>query len=702
MEENQIPKKLVEKYNLFKDDNLKYSFLEINNFENEVNKENSMLNSTKEFAKSLENIYSKIYDYISTNKNTFNNTCLENDVKSLDYLFLVRSTIYLTRMVISKLENTELKKETFQTIYDELYEKFPKIFIVQYPKNEPSLIKDLETTINLTIERAEDIRNSSNKPGIMITSSMVYYNLKYIVDLNNSLQKFEEIKDFKDNSFFNNQTKAHEIILFDALITLKKLLNINMVIYFSYFLDENDLMNKEEDSQEWKDVGKIVWEVKPKADIDIQKKLSEIYAKMRARMFQMSKMMKEGGGKLQMIGNLVGNLFSSNQEQEHDMKKNFIKLYGFGVEPPKRTYKMNPMMKKMISMRLPSIKCRKKLYIRKEFKPITLEYIKELNDFMNGKISEPKDKNILLFNNFIVPEEISKKKLFATQLEKIEKDYYISTRIMNDSPLIFKGEINNTGNKNEFNNAIIIHINGGGFRSNNGFMMERYQRKWAKDMGVAVITIKKPEKEEDVYPATLNQFYQVYMWLMEHAKEELNMDIKKIIFSGDSAGGNLAMSFLFLLIGIKLFEKKDIKIPDLILMEYPNVTLEINKVMLVGNSYNYYDNNSVGIGFNDSFFRNLIEHYLGEFKDYKNMFVSPLYASDKMIENIPRIRFFLGDKDLSRDMFLRAIYKFKNCKDIRAYNFLHLYHAFNGIDDPEIFEMVKDFIIEEVKDILHN
>ena len=257
MEENQIPKKLVEKYNLFKDDNLKYSFLEINNFENEVNKENSMLNSTKEFAKSLENVYSKIYDYISTNKNTFNNTCLENGVKSLDYLFLVRSTIYLNRMVISKLENTELKKETFQTIYDELYEKFPKIFTTQYPKNEPSLIKDLETTINLTIERAEDIRNSSNKPGIMITSSMVYYNLKYIVDLNNSLQKFEEIKDFKDNSFFNNQTKAHEIILFDALITLKKLLNINMVIYFSYFLNENDLMNKKEDSQEWIDVGKI-------------------------------------------------------------------------------------------------------------------------------------------------------------------------------------------------------------------------------------------------------------------------------------------------------------------------------------------------------------------------------------------------------------------------------------------------------------
>ena len=140
----------------------------------------------------------------------------------------------------------------------------------------------------------------------------------------------------------------------------------------------------------------------------------------------------------------------------------------------------------------------------------------------------------------------------------------------------------------------------------------------------------------------------------------------------------------------------------MILMEYPNVTLEINKVMPVGNSYNYYDNNTPGIGFNDSFLRNLIQHYLGEFKDYTNMFVSPLYASDKMIENIPRVRFFFGDKDLSRDMFFRAVHKFRNCKDIRAYNFLYLYHGFNGIDDPEIFEMVKDFIIEDVKDILHN
>ena len=110
METNQIPLKLLEKYNLSKEGHLKYSFFEFPNFENELNKENAMLDSLKTFDKSLENLFSKISEFISTNKNTFNDTCMENEVKSLDYLFLIKSTIYLVETIISKLENNEPKK----------------------------------------------------------------------------------------------------------------------------------------------------------------------------------------------------------------------------------------------------------------------------------------------------------------------------------------------------------------------------------------------------------------------------------------------------------------------------------------------------------------------------------------------------------------------------------------------------------------
>ena len=91
---------------------------------------------------------------------------------------------------------------------------------------------------------------------------------------------------------------------------------------------------------------------------------------------------------------------------------------------------------------------------------------------------------------------------------------------------------------------------------------------------------------------------------------------------------------------------------------------------------------------------------MGDFKDYKNMLVSPLYASDKIIDNLPRIRFVFGEKDISRDDFLRGVYNMRNCKDIRAYDFVGLYHGFNNIDNPDIYEMVKDFIVEEIKDII--
>lgn len=702
MEISPIPPKLLEKYNLSKDDHIKYSFFEIPNFENEVNKENSMLNSLKTFDKSLENIFSKISEFISTNKNTFNDTCNENGVKSLDYLFLIKSTQYLVETIISKLENHEPKTESFQSIYDSLNSKFQKIFEIQYPnsKTDVSLIKDIQDTTQTILDYSEEIKKAGNKPGIIITSTVTFYNVKYIVDLNDAIKKFEEIKEFKDSSFFNNQTKSNEIILFNVLLLLKRLKNMNQILYSSYLLEENDLMNKKEDSQEWNDVKKLLWIVRPKKDIDINKKMEEMSKKMFYRMSQMGKMRE--GGKLQMIGNMVSNLFSSDQGVEHEAKKALIKLNGFKIEPPKKTMQMNMMMKKMLKIKYPKIEFRKKLYIRKEYKNITSDYIKELNDFLNGKITEPKDKNIFLFNNdYTIPDSISKKQLFSTQLEKNEKDFYVSTRLMNNKPLIFKGESNTSGIKNEFNNTLLIHITGGGFRSNNTFMMEKYLRQWSIDMGVAVMIIKKPEKDEDVYPETLNYFYQVYMWLMDHAKDELNMDIKKIIFSGDSSGGNLALSFLYLIIGIKLFEKKDIKIPDLILLEYPNLVLEVTKVIKMANSYNNYNSTNLQVSFGQDFLNDLIKHYLGEFNDYKNMFVSPLYASNKMIENFPRVRFFIGDKDISRDSFMRGIYYFRNAKNIRAYDFIGLYHGFNGIDDPDIFEMVKDFVVEEVKDILH-
>ena len=67
-------------------------------------------------------------------------------------------------------------------------------------------------------------------------------------------------------------------------------------------------------------------------------------------------------------------------------------------------------------------------------------------------------------------------------------------------------------------------------------------------------------------------------------------------------------------------------------MEYPNLSFDLNRIgvaMSLGASDNFYSH---------AFFRKLVDYYLGGFKDYNNMFVSPLHTSDKV--NCQKLGFF--------------------------------------------------------------
>jgi acetyl esterase/lipase len=693
MKDSKIPKYLLEKYNIYKEDNLKFAPFKIDNFEKEyIDKDNSMAEALNAMKQSLEKIYEQLSEIIVNNKNTFNDICSENGIKSLDYLLITKTSIYFLSQIISKLEKKELENETFESICSKIFPNFQKISDIQYPKGDnTSDMANVEKFVNSILEFVTVIKNATNSPGMMLTILVRYLDIKLIPVVNSSLEKFKEIKEFKDSSFFNNQTKAHEMILFDLLASLKSIKIMNEFIYFAFMLDENELVNKSEQSEEWTIIKKYLWTVKPK-NLDVEKIAEELGKKMEMRRFQMMKMRDQGVfGK---IGGIFNNLFGSGQN-EYEFKKSKIKLYDSEtmINFMAGYKKLNPMMKKLVLGRLPSIVCRRKLYLKRVYKPIDLEYIIALNDFLNGKEIEPKDKNISLFENYKLPKELAEKKVISQKVEKNEKDFYVSTRLLNNSQLLFVDE--NPDHKNEFKNTLIIHFNGGPFKLNiNSLMNEKFLRAWSTELGAAVLMIKKPEKDEDNFPAILNQYFQAYMCLMDNAKSLLNMDIKKIIISGDSSGGYCAMAFTNLLIGINLFEKKDIRIPDLLLLEYPNFSWELNRSSV-----------SMSLGATNNFmthdlFKTFVHNYLGEYRDYRNMFVSPLYTSDKVLEHMPIIRIFFGDKDTGRDEFLRGIYRFRNCKDIRAYNFLELPHAFNGIEQPELYEMVKDFIIEEVKQVL--
>ena len=183
MEDNQIPKILLKKYNVYKEDDLKYSCLKIKDFENEyIKKENSMLDSLTSLKKSLVFILEKVSDIIlnNKNKNTFNDTCLENGIKSLDYIIILKITVYFITQVISKIENKEIENETFQSIYDKLNPQFSKILETQYPKSDPLQLQNIENYVKEVLDYITKIKDSINKPGIILTTLVKYLDLKLI------------------------------------------------------------------------------------------------------------------------------------------------------------------------------------------------------------------------------------------------------------------------------------------------------------------------------------------------------------------------------------------------------------------------------------------------------------------------------------------------------------------------------------------
>ena len=198
------------------------------------------------------------------------------------------------------------------------------------------------------------------------------------------------------------------------------------------------------------------------------------------------------------------------------------------------------------------------------------------------------------------------------------------------------------------------------------------------------------------YPNPVNDCFQAYMWILKNAKEELNMDIKNIIISGDSAGGCMVLSTVFLLITISHYENVKIKLPDLILIEYPT-------------TYSGEDNvtNSLILSIKDLVFDPTIlkyvrDAYVGSYQNMNDPFLNPIKADERILKYLPRTRIFFGSTDPLRDDSIRILYPISKVQglDVIGYEFYNYWHAFNGITPKDLRKMPWDFVFAEVEEFL--
>jgi acetyl esterase/lipase len=310
--------------------------------------------------------------------------------------------------------------------------------------------------------------------------------------------------------------------------------------------------------------------------------------------------------------------------------------------------------------------------------------------------------------------------------DKNNKRNYVSVTILHKEKIYFKDEkdesmfssffgffkSNEPEKKieNKFRkNTIIIAIHGGGFIGSSTLLHERYLRKWSNMLNIPIFGMNYSLAPKYQYPEPLNDIYQGYMWILKHAKEELNMDIKHIILSGDSAGGNIVLGLNNLLIAMKEYEPelgKNIILPELVMAQYP-VTYVNQKTF--SNSFLLSLHSSM---LNINGMKFMYEKYVGKYENEdEDPFLNLIKINDFILDRITnKIRIFFGSQDVLRDDAIKFLYSLskynnkedkKNNIDVRGYELLYLGHGFNGFNE-EIQQIGRNVVFPEIEEFLNN
>lgn len=113
--------------------------------------------------------------------------------------------------------------------------------------------------------------------------------------------------------------------------------------------------------------------------------------------------------------------------------------------------------------------------------------------------------------------------------------------------------------------------------------------------------------------------------------------IERVVLSGDSAGGNLAMG-----VAMRLIQDKDV-LPDGILAVYPALRVDLEDF---SPSFLYsFDDGLLSL----PILKKIIELYAPNPEDRKSPFVSPIFAPDELIKELPKVEMLVGERDPLHD-----------------------------------------------------
>jgi hormone-sensitive lipase len=243
-------------------------------------------------------------------------------------------------------------------------------------------------------------------------------------------------------------------------------------------------------------------------------------------------------------------------------------------------------------------------------------------------------------------------------------------------------------NDNE-EHAIIIHLHGGGFVAMTSASMRIYLSRWCKNLKMTCFSVDYSKAPKNPYPNALDDVWQSYLWITNYAETVLGIKNQKIIIAGDSSGGNLAIAVTLRII------KAGLKPPAGLLMVYPCLQLDLNYAS--PSSFQALDDPMLHI----SLLKLCISSYVGDMNGLEDPFISPVLASDEILEKMPPVRIITGSEDPMQDDNWRLLAKLRRLnKDVKMIVHQHLSHAFMAHQDLKNYKLYIQEACELIRELL--
>ena len=684
------------------------------NFKKEKITKETLFQDINKIIEILDAILDQIFEMIQKNLNNFKALCDEYNLNSFDFFIifrLIKEFVLLLKLKLEQKDEKEFKLISFDDFFKNA--QYKDIINNQY-KITDTKYETVKSKIDNYVNLMKEVLESKHECGIKFMSYVLKYYYSVLIKAQNQINAFIKIKFVSQN---DNSKQYHKNMInyFDLIAIFKVFETSNILFSNSFFVDKDDLYNYEEDSEEWAKMKKIVYRIHAKNKDEIEKLNIEGQQKLEKMTIFFNKainfdsyfitnVFKSAGYYLKFKFNSDENLMEFESKQSMLLNPNKIIFLDF--------MKLGDikMFKTIREKTYPKITVREKIYMKKEYPEISLDYIKQLLIKIYGKeIIEKNFGNTKQKERIILDKTLIKNfPKWSQKVPKEYKPYYVSSRLLNS--FNFK----NFGMKNyqssffglfqtkiekkeaEKVRGIIIFLHGGGFMKMKNFFHENYLRDIVNQVNIPLIGFDYAAAPEHPYPEGLNDCFQGYMWILENCEKELGFKPEKIILAGDSSGGNFILALTFLLISMNIYENKNIRLPDLLIPLYPACHTGIKNMSLsLASSFEDHMLNIKSLLFINKVYRDYYPNDL-------DPFLNPSEVTEEILKHLPKTTIISATNDPLRDdtiRFMRKISKIPDL-DVKDYELENYQHGFMGPDDLNISGLPRKLFSKIINEFL--